>query len=394
MEEIIRNLTPEDLEESIMMGSFAFQYDVSESDIEDRKAKMMLNLPHQWGCFLDGRLAAKMAVFDLETWIAGKRFAMGGVAGVATWPEYRRGGMVARMLFRVLEKMKRNGQTISYLHPFEYPFYRKYGWEMLTEYKRYELDASQLPSLPAQEGSVVRPKEPVSVIAGIYEKYASRYSGTLARSGEWWQDRVYNKGKVTTAVYVNPQGDASGYIIYKVKDRIMSIQELVWLDEQAWRGLWKFIANHDSMMDKVKLQAPMDDRLPARLGNPRCKQETVPYFMARIVDVPAFLNEYPFAALSGQEGLTLRIEDSFLPWNNGVFRLDIAGDGTVRAGQAEEDGQDADAVCDIQTLTTMLIGYQRPAFLQMTGKLQTDGRTIELLEWLIPQQTTYLMDYF
>ncbi len=55
---------------------------------------------------------------------------MGGVAGVATYPEYRRSGYVKELLQHSLQTMKKDGYTVSMLHPFAVAFYRKYGWEL------------------------------------------------------------------------------------------------------------------------------------------------------------------------------------------------------------------------------------------------------------------------
>ncbi len=52
---------------------------------------------------------------------------MGGVAGVATYPEYRRSGYVKELLQHSLQTMKKDGYTVSMLHPFAVSFYRKYG---------------------------------------------------------------------------------------------------------------------------------------------------------------------------------------------------------------------------------------------------------------------------
>ena len=60
---------------------------------------------------------------------------MGGIAGVATWPENRRQGHVSTLLKHALQEMKSKGQTLSFLHPFSIPFYRKFGWELYAEYK-------------------------------------------------------------------------------------------------------------------------------------------------------------------------------------------------------------------------------------------------------------------
>ena len=45
-------------------------------------------------------------------------------------------------------------------------------------------------------------------------------------------------------------------------------------------------------------------------------------------------------------------------------------------------------------MTTMLMGYKRPAYLAKIGRLQAAEETIGMLEASIEQQTPYISDYF
>lgn len=392
MDAEIRLLLEDEMIESMELSEFAFQY---EQTPEERERKRTARLPAQnWGAFVQERLAAKLTILELKTWIQGKAFDMGGIAGVATWPEYRRGGLVSRLLERSLADMRQRGQTVSFLHPFDFGFYRKFGWETYAEYKKYEIPTALLPKLPPQPGAVRRIKDDLPLLNGLYEQVAKRYNGTLARSEEWWRHRVLSSKKGTVAACFDAAGEPAGYAIYQVKDRTMTVHELVSLHHRARLQLWRFIADHDSMIDKVTLTAPANDPLPFMLSNPRIGQETVPYFMARIVDAPAFVAEYPFSTGIECE-LELTLTDERAPWNAGRFRLKVyeAGAASIEAA-AYPIVQIPQLSCDIQTFTCMLMSYQRPALLRDIGRLSADDNALELLERLIPATQTYLPDFF
>ena len=72
--------------------------------------------------------------------MSGQEWKMGGIAGVATYPEYRRNGYVKKLLIQALEKMRNDQQIVSLLHPFDIGFYRKFGWEVFTENKKMLID--------------------------------------------------------------------------------------------------------------------------------------------------------------------------------------------------------------------------------------------------------------
>ncbi|CAK4842404.1 unnamed protein product, partial [Aphanomyces euteiches] len=195
----------------------------------------------------------------------------------------------------------------------------------------------------------------------LYQAYAQQFNGTLIRDEEWWARNKNNKA-FTFAVYYDEAGVAKGYIQFKVKNKEMNVEELVFLDESARKGLWKFIADHDSMMDKVTVKAPADDQLAYLLSNPRIKQEIVPYFMARIVDLVPFLEKLPMTAGLEKQKLELHITDTYASWNNGVFAVKWNSSGKAKVKQIEaleekESKTKSDKLaCDIGTLAAMLMG--------------------------------------
>ncbi|AEI42076.1 GNAT family N-acetyltransferase [Paenibacillus mucilaginosus] len=388
----IRRMGREDWNESLDLSSFAFQYPLTPEEREERLAQMVPE--EQWGAYVEDKLAARMTVLNLETWIQGKVYAMGGIAGVATWPEYRRGGLVSKLLCNALSVMREQGQTVSFLHPFQFAFYRRYGWETYAEYKQYEIAVGQLPRFEPQGGRVVRGEPDIALLDSLYETYAPCYNGMLKRTESWWKNRILERKKGTTAVYYGADGEAAGYVHYQVKDRVCTVHELVHLKREARLALWRFLADHDSMIDKLVIRVPNDDRLPFLLDDPRIKQETIPYFMARIVDVKSFIEKYPF--VSGAEAaFLLEIQDEHADWNNGVFTVTVDESGTARVAAEPLQVSDLPSVsCSIQTLTALLTGYQRPSFLQDIGRLQGTLQGLGMLERLVPARTTYLADFF
>ncbi|WP_051344356.1 GNAT family N-acetyltransferase [Alicyclobacillus herbarius] len=405
--EEIRRLRREELTQHLTLDEFAFQF---QFDPETRQQILHeVDAATILGCFIDGELVAQAQVLPLTAYVAGTPYAMGGVASVATWPEYRRGGKVARLLRRALLEMREAGQTLSMLAPFSFAFYRKYGWEMLMERRLYTLSEREWPRFPDTGGRLERTTD-WQRLSRIYEAYARRYTGMLSRTEHWWEQRIARRKPGQRAVYINASGAETGYILYQVQQNVLTVHELVFLDEDARRGLWNFIANHDSMAREAKLVAPLDDTLPYLLDNPRITQELEPYFMARIVDVEAFLQTYPFVPVDEAWRLLFSVTDTYAPWNEAGFQVqwrDLANssekvcvhrmDGQAVGIQAQTTrGSSGELIVDvdIQDLTAMLMGYQRPVRLWQMGRLHCDERAVALLERVVPQQTPYLLDFF
>jgi predicted acetyltransferase len=334
-------------------------------------------------------------VLELETYINGQRFAMGGIAGVATWPEYRRQGLVAKLLVHMLQDMRSNGQTLSFLHPFAHGFYRKFGWETYTDEKVYTLKTGQLPPRINYNGRIVRCQNGHEPVRELYSKYASEYNGTLVRTELWWKYRIAGRKSGQTAVYYDVHNEPVGYVFYNVKDRKMVVHELVALTSEARAALWSFIGQHDSMFTELTIKAPADDLLPFMLSDQRIKQEITPYTMGRIVDAEAFVAFYPFAAGAGEDRLLIDLKDEHASWNNGCFELVIqpSGRATLEPWTGTTENEEV-LKLDIGAFSSALIGYLRPLQLWQLNRLAGKEDTIKRLQARIPEQTTYLPDFF
>jgi predicted acetyltransferase len=386
----IRRVREEEYDECLAMSEYAFHYEVPADQREEKKNELT---KHEiWGDFDGDRLLAKLHLLSLQVQLGGKPCSMGGIAGVVTWPENRRTGSVSRLIKQALISMKEQSQAVSYLHPFEIGFYRRFGWELTFSYKKYFIETKDLRVSKTRTGSVVRLdlKDNVEILNSIYGAYIKKYNGMLLRSDDWWKKRVHSD-KLQTAVYYGEDQQPTGYVLYKLNAESMDVEEYIYTNEEARKGLWNFICQHDSMVQKVKVIAPENDQLPFLLDNPRFQQEIVPYFMGRIVDLKLFLEQYQFNELD--EPLVFHVTDDFAEWNNGTY--------IIREGQVEQLAEldEADQArnglhLDIQTMTAMLFGYQRPLFLHECGKLKGSQEQAEKLEQILPRSNPSFLDFF
>lgn len=388
----LRQLRSDEFEISTKLSEYAFQYTLTP---EQRESNQKHFKPERfWGIFDGEELQAKLTIIPLQVYVHGNKFEMGGIAGVATWPENRRQGHVSTLLKHALQEMKSKGQTLSFLHPFSIPFYRKFGWELYAEYKKYTIPVSKFPRKVEVPGRIVRGVTDIPTLDGMYQAYASRYNGTLVRDEAWWTRSVL-QGDNHSVVYYSAEGKPTGYALYELKDKDLVCDEFVYLNEEARSALWTFFGNHDSRIEQVTMtMVPGDDQLPFMLPDPRVTQEVVPYFMARIVDLKSFVEQYAFEA--HQEAvMTIEVEDSAAPWNAGRWRLSVNQEGKAELSELPTDqGEQADLTTDIQTLSALFTGYKRPLALHAIHRLSGNPKIVKQLETTIPVGQTYLMDFF
>lgn len=373
--------------EALRLSEYAFQYKVDEDRLQQQITKMKES--HEVYGIMEGEnLAAKLHLIPFHIYIGKEKFKMGGVAGVATYPEYRRSGYVKELLQHSLQTMKKDGYTVSMLHPFAVSFYRKYGWELCANLLVCHMTKSDLVMKKQVNGTVKRfnkeshPEE----VEKLYETFTERFSGMLVRNEKWWLQAVYDD--LTLAIYYDENQTAAGYMLYKIENYKMTVEEFVPLHNEARNGLWNFICQHDSMIKDLEMTVSENEPLLYTLQEPRVKTEIKPYFMGRIVDVEQFLKQYELNWNNVQQEVILHITDSFAQWNNI----------TVRIANHEitiiEEPIDKGIKLDINALSTILFGYRRPLELNELELISGSKEEIRAFENVVPVRKPFIYDFF
>lgn len=382
----IKQLNEADYQDVFALSQFAFQYELTEAELVKKGEEA--DRHNIWGWMEEGELAGKLHIIPLSSYVNGQMFKMGGISSVATWPSYRRKGIVKHLLKHALLQMKKEGQAISFLSPFSVSFYRKFGWELVFTEKQYRIPIEQLKRNWGGKGDVRRMKIAIPLLHRIYTTYAKQYTGMLVRDEKWWEQRIF-KDQCEVVVAYNEADEAEGYVMYTVKENIVTVKGMAYTSLNGRKLLLQFIANHDSMAREVNIVVPENDHLPILLEEPTFEQKIEPYFMARIVDVLGFLKQYPLQRNASHENLLLRIVDDFFPENSGTYQLD----NEANVEKVTEDVTGG-VHCSIQVLTVMFLGYKRPLELYELDLIQGLPEEIEQLEQLIPKQQPFFADYF
>ncbi|MEJ9111635.1 GNAT family N-acetyltransferase [Bacillus paramobilis] len=374
--------------EALRLSEYAFQYKVDEERLQQQLTKMKES--HEIYGIMEGEdLAAKLHVIPFHIYIGKEKFKMGGVAGVATYPEYRRSGYVKELLLHSLQTMKKDGYTVSMLHPFAVSFYRKYGWELCANLLVCQMTKSDLVMKKQVNGIVKRfDKENHSEeVEKIYEVFAERFSGMLVRDKKWWLQAVYDD--LTLAIYYDENKRAAGYMLYKIENSKMTVEEFVPLHNEARNGLWNFICQHDSMIKELEMTISENEPLLYTLQEPRVKVEIKPYFMGRIVDVEQFLKQCELNWNNVQQEVILHITDSFAPWNNVSVRL-----ANREITIMKEETIDKGIKLDINALSTIMFGYKRPLELNELEFITGSEEEIQAFENIVPVRKAFIYDFF
>lgn len=340
----------------------------------------------------DDQLISSASIYPCEVNIHGKIYKMGGVTGVGTYPEYANMGLMSALLRLALEKMRDANQYISYLYPYSIPYYRNKGWEIISDRITFNLKDTQIPSYAEVGGHIERHDVRDSAITDIYNRFSKITHGALIRHHMEWEEywRWENEEERTAAIYFDENNVPQGYIFYWIEKDVFYIKEMVYLVRDAYYALWNFVKAHFSMIEELKGYIYTSEPLAFQLEESQIEEVIEPYYMARIVDVQKFLENYPYD--DEIKEFHFVVTDPIAEWNNRIFGLKKGA--TENSVEVVDHPVGNPVELDIQTLSTLMMSYKAPAYLHKIERLKTDPYTLRILEKIIPGEQPYFSDYF
>jgi predicted acetyltransferase len=337
----------------------------------------------------------------LETRVRGDVHPTAGLASVATPPEFRREGNVRALLEHSLAEYRERGDRFSILWPFQYRFYRKYGWDTANRLVTHACEPSALSFARGfdADGSFRRLEaDEYAALESVYD--AASEGLALARDEVWWRHRIFGGHDVDPFVYAYERdGKPVGYLVYTIESgddgRAIDISELAAVDVDALLALLAFCADHDSQVQQVELR--VSETVPIRelARDPDEIETTIENGpMVRIVDVAETLSSLSVPGVDAS--LTLAVDDPLVDWNDGTFALEAA-DGRLsceRLDAATDADADPDAAIDVAALSQLAVGSRSATDLERTGRLEADSDVVAALESLFPETDVYFGHYF
>ena len=184
--------------------------------------------------------------------IHGELFDMGGITGVATYPEYTKMGLMHALIRRGLEEMRENRQTISFLYPYSIPFYRKMGWEIISDKMSYTIKDTQLPKFVDVPGMVERVADNHPDFLALHDRFTLQRHGMLLRDDLAWEEYWrWDTDDIVVALYYDEDHAAQGYVVVAPNRRGLPSFGQEWLDQISGDYAGQNIRDYLSAIDDV-----------------------------------------------------------------------------------------------------------------------------------------------
>ena len=366
---IIRKIRENELKRSAQLSALAFEYPMEGAEkspedfireVRERPRSLEdLRWDSRWAAFEDDD-ATMMATFCVLPWRAnfdGHEVGMGGIGGVATLPQYRRGGAIRRCFEAALSDMRTQGMTLSYLYPFSNAFYRRFGYELACDEARWRVKLSLLPSLDAPGRWAMQEKgaDLTADIRAVDAARNRRYNcAVLAGDTEYgWTGEDPFVTRNYTFVYYEGGAPLSYVTIQARPQEDLRCLRLGFHDRRGLMGvlalLKRYAADHGHALLPMPADIDLQGILPEySLGG--VERTIVQRGMVRAVNVERTL---ALARMRGEGTLVIRVSDGQIPENDGTFEASFAP-GTENGVRRTDAAADVEVT--IQDFSRLIVG--------------------------------------
>ncbi len=205
---------------------------------------------------------ATYSSFDMTLNVGGGRLLpLRMVSDITVSPAHRRRGLLRTLITQDLQEAVEKGLPVAALTASEGSIYGRFGFGAATRYRNLEVDTSARFALRGldDDGSIelVEPLEAWPAMKDVFDRFHQTTRGSVERP-KFYEHFLtgafdYRDGpdkKLRAAVHLDADGKPDGYVTYKPGERKdtgrqIEVTDLVALTPQAYRRIWRFLADID-----------------------------------------------------------------------------------------------------------------------------------------------------
>lgn len=397
----IRNIEESEFKELKKLSNYGFSKWKDEIE-EDEKLDFFKNADNI-GVFDEDELVSALVIHHFDQIVRKDIKKMGGIGGVATYPEYRNKGLISSLMKESFQIMKDNDQSVSMLFPFKESFYDRYQYvstnnnmklkvpiESFKHYRNYEAEG---------DWEFVRKDSEHSQddFLNLMKKVAiQKYHGIALldtkSEGIWHiysKDQIFVFIKRDDEIVAGAKYTKKGYMKMNTPGEL-NISHMYWTDLDSRNMLFKFFSKHIDQVKTIKMFIPYGVNFYSWVkNNKKVEADFMPFpWMVRIIDVKDALNDI---TVNDEGSLTIKVNDEYCDWNNSNYLLE-GENGVLSVKKTDEQ---EDVTLSIDGLSALLYGaYSFKETEKLYSiKYQNDDKR-ELLKSWFPQEMIFNPNFF
>ncbi|MBS3742074.1 MAG: GNAT family N-acetyltransferase [Candidatus Cloacimonetes bacterium] len=390
----IKKLTKKDTEGYKEL--FVYCFNMKEDDAR-QYAKTCLECGKSIGVEENDRLVSAMAYYPYEANIHNTKMNMAGVTGVVTAPEARNRGYVREQLIYLQNLMRRKNLPISYLEPFKYSYYEKFGWTAASQSLSVVIKVDNIRKIDEKFEFVKIEKPNANDFFEIGQKFSSLFHGCSYRNKCLWKNSIFYSyyGKKNNFYIIKNDGEDIAYVglhFNRIKNEFqvnMSVIDYGFKNYKGIQGLFSFFKTHRDQCRFVQIALPVNFDLyhfsPFRPKKIKLNFDK----MFKVVDVKnAMLQLKPSKNINFDLKINIT-KDNICPENTGEFSFKIKG------GKISECNNSKNFLeGDINNFSKLFIGKSSIKKLMEYNEIKIEGEIIDDLNILFPEKPIYVKDWF
>ena len=306
----VRTITDDELVTWLQAGSAGF-LDRPDHAALAAEVRPHWDLARVWGAWEGARIVGTFRTWHTDLTVPGlAQIGASAVTGVTVLPTHRRRGILSRLAATEAGAARERGEAVAILYASEFPIYGRFGYGPATTTATWRLDAGRAAfhTTIAETGSVELLETDDAgreAAHAVFETWRARQPGELWRRPITWLSDFGKGGawgppwKGFVAGHRDPSGTLDGYVRYHVEakwnDRQpaskLIVDDLHALTDDAYAGLWRFLASIDWVVAVEAEARRPEERLPWLLVNARAASvsDVGDGLWLKLLDVPKAL---------------------------------------------------------------------------------------------------------
>lgn len=341
----IRNVRADELTAYVKTTSVAFLEHLATDGIQE-ELEALWDLSRTWAAIDGATIAGTFRSWATEITVpGGAKLAGAAVAGVTVRPTHRRQGLLRRLAAAEHAGIRDRGEVVGLLYASEYPIYGRFGYGSACRQAEWTLRTGiGFHGEVAGSVEIVEPSEVVrDELIAVFEAWRARQSGEIRRRPFRWDNELGLRPNLWeprwqgwVALHRDPAGAVDGYVRYRADQKwaagesrtVIIVDELHALTDDAYDGLWRFLAEIDLAVTVRAERRRPAERLPWLLMNARAAQAStiIDGLWVRLFDVRRALEARTYER-SG--AVTLEIVDPEAAGGRVRLLLDATPDGAT-----------------------------------------------------------------
>jgi predicted acetyltransferase len=304
-----------------------------------------------------------------------------GITGVGVVPTHRRRGVNTALMRRQLDDVRDQGHALAALFASEGGIYGRFGYGLATFEAHVDIETSRSAFVPGHDGDgrvrLLERDAAKERYLSIFNRSRLTRPGAMKMEPDWFDHEFAEKhfGEERKFFFaVHETGDeVDGVAVYTIKHEwdlvpknVVELYHLDALTPSAYAQMWRFVLDLDLVAKLTAWSRPADEPLLHLLREPRRLNMRLRDAMwVRLLDIPRALTARRY---SHDGHVVFDVRDSFCPWNEGRYALNVGADGAT----CEQTEDEADLLLTTNELAAAYLGGSSFSQLHRAGRVSEE----------------------